>query len=80
MFYSTVSGGKLNLAGEIDDKGLKKRMDAIKLSRTLNMVGRIHADLFTQEKFLINGVDMRLRFVRSKDAFALIAKPTQAGG
>ena len=80
MFYSSVSGGKFDLAGEIDDKGLRKRMDAIKRSRTLDMVGRIHADLFTQEKFLINGVDMRLRFVRSKDAFALIAKPTQADG
>nr|KAG5685265.1 hypothetical protein BaRGS_008923 [Batillaria attramentaria] len=37
------------------------------------MIGRVHADLFSQEKFLLNGVDLRMRLTRSKDAFSLMA-------
>ena len=34
------------------------------------MMGRLHVDLFLQDKFLINGVDVK---IRSKSAFALMA-------
>ena len=37
------------------------------------MMGRLHVDLFLQDKFLINGVDVKIRLVRSKAAFALMA-------
>ena len=37
------------------------------------MMGRIHLDMFLQDKFLINGVDVMIRLVRSKAAFALMA-------
>ena len=37
------------------------------------MMGRIHVDLFLQDKFLLNGVSVKIRLVRSKDAFSLMA-------
>ena len=37
------------------------------------MNGRLHVDLFLQDKFLLNGVSVNIRLVRSKDAFSLIA-------
>ena len=37
------------------------------------MMGRLHVDMFLQDKFLINGVDVKLRLVRSKPSFALMA-------
>ena len=43
------------------------------------MVGRIHADIFSQEKYLLNKVDLRLRFIRSRDSFCLLAVPLQDG-
>ena len=36
------------------------------------MIKHLHVDVCNQNKFLMNGVDKRLRFVRSKDAFCLM--------
>ena len=36
------------------------------------MIGHLHCDLFNQHKMLIDGVEMRGRLVRSKDAFCLM--------
>ena len=41
--------------------------------RVVDMIGLLHVDLFMQDKFLINGVDVKIRLVRSKSAFALMA-------
>ncbi|XP_031781790.1 uncharacterized protein F54H12.2-like [Nasonia vitripennis] len=40
--------------------------------RYFDMIGHLHHDLFNQDKMLINGVEMRVRLVRSKDAFCLM--------
>ena len=37
------------------------------------MMGRLHVDLFLQDRFLINGVSVKIRLVRSKDTFSLMA-------
>ena len=39
----------------------------------VDMMGRLHVDMFLQDKFLINGVDVKIRLVRSKPSFALMA-------
>ena len=49
------------------------RRENILRSRLVDMIGRLHVDLFLQDKFLINGVDVKIRLVRSKPAFALMA-------
>ena len=65
-------------AVEIDDgpaanAGFVARRANILRSRVVDMMGRLHVDLFLQDKFLINGVDVKIRLVRSKPAFALMA-------
>lgn len=40
--------------------------------RPVDLIGHLHCDVFNQDKFLINGVEMRLRLTRSKDSFCLI--------
>lgn len=42
------------------------------------MIGHVHANLFNQEKFLINGVEMRVKFVRSRDSFSLLTSTDEA--
>ena len=42
-------------------------------SRIIEMMGRLHVDLFLQDRFLLNGVSVKIRLVRSKDAFSLMA-------
>lgn len=37
------------------------------------MIGRLHIDMFNQNKYLLNGVEMRLKLIRSRDAFSIMA-------
>ena len=41
-------------------------------SRVVEMMGRLHVDLFLQDRFLLNGVTVKVRLVRSKYAFSLM--------
>ncbi|KAI0214472.1 hypothetical protein LSAT2_000437 [Lamellibrachia satsuma] len=59
--------------GAAANAGFVARRENIVRSRVVDMMGRLHVDLFLQDKFLINGVDVKIRLVRSKAAFALMA-------
>lgn len=66
-------------AGDMDDvedanDGLVNRREFTAKSTPVDMLGHIHSDIFNQEKFLINGVELRVRLIRSRDAFSLLAK------
>ena len=37
------------------------------------MIGRIHGDMFFQERYMLNEVELRIRLTRSKDVFCLMA-------
>ncbi|XP_070170429.1 uncharacterized protein F54H12.2-like [Polyergus mexicanus] len=66
--------------GQIDEpvkskspnSALVRRARYIRGGRALDLVGHLHCDVFNQDKFLINGVEVRLRLVRSKDSFCLM--------
>ena len=64
MGATTVDGG---------NTGLVERRRYIAESRIVEMMGRLHVDLFLQDRFLIKGVSVNIRLVRSKDAFSLMA-------
>ena len=53
--------------------GMVERGRYLEESRVVDMMGRLHVDLFLQDIFLLNGVDVKIRLVRSKDAFSLMA-------
>ena len=59
--------------GAAANAGFVARRENIVRSRVVDMMGRLHVDLFLQDKFLINGVDVKIRLVRSKAAFTLMA-------
>lgn len=52
------------------------REKMIRNGKSVDMIGHLHCDVFNQDKFLINGVEVRLRMVRSKDEFCLMEVPT----
>ena len=58
-------------AGE--NKGLVKRASFTKSSKVVDMMGRIHSDIFFQDKLLMNRIDVRIRLVGSKDSFSLVS-------
>ena len=61
----TAADGQANL-------GLKKRYRFTRQSRVVDMVGMLHVDMFCQEKFLLNGVELKLKLHRNKNAFCLL--------
>lgn len=64
-------------AGKMDDvddanNGLSNRRTVLGTEKTIDLLGHLHCDIFNQERFLINGVEMRLRLVRTSNAFCLM--------
>ena len=53
--------------------GFVKRKRLSEKSKTIDLVGRLHSDLFFQEKLLLNGIGLRLKLVRNKDSFVLLS-------
>ena len=64
--------GALENQGAGSNRGLTQRQYFTKDARAFDMIGHLHCDLFNQDKMLINGVEMRVRLVHSKDAFCLM--------
>ena len=44
---------------------IEKRMAAVAESKPLELMGRLHLDLAMQEKYLPNGIEIRLRLNRA---------------
>ena len=76
MYFKDTAGHmdfhNLN-ADAIPNAGLRARFDKTKGSKIFEMMGPIHADIFSQNNVLLPGVEVRLKFHRSKDAFVLIS-------
>ena len=68
---------KMDTAGA-DNAGFTKRAMFTATSKTVDLFGRIHADLFHQEKLLITGVGMHVKMVRSKTPLALMSNEAGA--
>ena len=70
MYYKDTAGAMDGIAAAANDvlnKGLKAQKLLTKRNRMVDMVGTIHLDLFFQDKYLLNNINLRLRLVRSKD-------------
>src|SRR6476469_9024126 len=74
LYYKDV-GASMDKDNPLDqagrNTGLKSRHEHFNRGATVDMLGRIHSDIFFQEKFLPSDVNMRIRMVRNKDSFCL---------
>jgi len=52
------------------------RTQYIQGNHALDLIGHLHCDVFNEDKFLINGVKVKMRLVRSKDLFCLTESKT----
>ena len=75
MWYSDTAGHMDAVAGE-NNKGAKARKSRAAESKVMDMVGRLHSDVFHQGKFLLNHVEVRIKLTRSKDEFVIISDTT----
>ena len=77
LWYKDTAG-KFDVFSD-DNLGFKTRKGLAKSSGTVDMMGRLHSDLFFQDRYLLNNVDVKIRMVRSKDAFAINSTQALAG-
>ena len=64
----------LDSSSELKDyKGYATRLNYLSDSQTVELYGRLHADLLNSDKMLINGVDMNVKLTRAPVAFYLLA-------
>ena len=73
LWYKDTAGHMDATTVDCGNTGLIERQRHIAESRIVEMMGRLHVDLFLQDRFLLNGVSVKIRLVRSKDAFSLMA-------
>lgn len=74
LWVSDVAGYMDEQPGDDAKKntGLLERQACLASGKQYDLLGHLHCDIMNQDRFLINGVEVRLRLVRSKDAFCLM--------
>ncbi|XP_063991153.1 uncharacterized protein F54H12.2-like [Diachasmimorpha longicaudata] len=54
------------------NNGLAALQAFTKGGKTFDLLGHLHCDVFNQDKFLMNGVELRVRLIRAKDDYSLM--------
>ncbi len=65
-------------AGAVVNHGLKKRANLTANSNVVDLSGPLHADICFQGKYLLNGVDVKIKLHRAKDSFCLLSSEGDA--
>jgi len=71
LFYKDRAGRmeSVDLADNAANDGLLKRRALGLESRTFDMMGRLHADIFFQDRYMINEVGVKIKLTRCRDDF-----------
>jgi hypothetical protein len=74
LFYKDQAGrmDAVTLAAATRNEGFFKRNQFSDKSHLIDMMGRIHADMFFQERYMLNEVNTKIKLIRSKDVFSLM--------
>ncbi|XP_063912035.1 uncharacterized protein F54H12.2-like [Zophobas morio] len=75
LWYPDTAGSMDSV--EDANAGSKNRSVFTKESKEVDLIGHLNCDLFNQNKFLINGVELRIKLVRSRNNFALMSAGTK---
>jgi len=59
---------------EDENVGLKERRSYFTSSRPVDLMGHIHGDVFHHAKYLLNGVELKIKLTRTRDNFSLMSK------
>ncbi|XP_075707212.1 uncharacterized protein F54H12.2-like [Rhinoderma darwinii] len=73
LFYKDTAGQHQVRAIGGSNTGFTKRALMTDRSKVVEVLGHLHSDLFFQEKLILNGVDLKIKFTRCKDEFCLMS-------
>ena len=71
--YYQDTANHLESLNEAENDGFRARAAHAAAGREVDMIGRLHCDIFHQERYLLNGVDVKIRLIPSKSTFNLMA-------
>jgi hypothetical protein len=79
LFYKDEAGKMDTNDPSVDatNAGLKKRAAFTSESKEVDLVGRLHTDLFFQSRYMLNEVNTRIKLTRSKDSFCLMSSEAE---
>ena len=75
LYYKDTAGNMDSVDFEDENavnKGLTARRRMARESRVIDMMGRLHADIFFQDRYMLNEVGVKIKLIRSKDTFCLM--------
>ncbi|GBM72997.1 hypothetical protein AVEN_35107-1 [Araneus ventricosus] len=75
MFYKDTAGefDNTDVTAAGKNLGFKQRYERVKGGKIFDMCGILHIDLGTQPRLLISGTTIRVRLLKAKDDFTLLA-------
>lgn len=73
MFYRDTGGFHESTDLDGDNEGFKNRARLTAQSKKVELMGRLHTDLFFQDRLLIPGLDLKIKLTRNRDAFCLMS-------
>ena len=71
--YYQDTPGHLESMNPNTNNGFKQRKNLASQGRSVDMIGRLHCDIFHQERYLLNGVDVKIRLIPSKNSFNIMS-------
>ena len=63
---SATDGGHTGL---VEDEGTYRRVESF-----VEMIGRLHADLFLQDKYILNGVNIKKTFIGNSHLWGMLIR------
>lgn len=64
----------LSITGNSGNTGHYKRKVIAENGQSVEMYGNLHCDIFNQDKFMVNGVDMTVKLIKAKNEFVLMGE------
>lgn len=60
-------------ANAFTNEGFSKRAEMTKLTASVDMINRLHLEMFHQDRLLLNMVDLKIKLISSNPEFCLLA-------
>ena len=76
LYYRDTSHHFEDLKQDGKNSGFITRYHFAKTSKVLDLIGRLHSDVFHMDQYLLNGVDIKIRLLKSSEAFHLLSNVT----
>ena len=75
LFYEDQAGRMdvVDFGEAARNRGLSNRSRFTRGSRVVDMIGRINADIFFQNRYLLNKVNIKIKLVRNRNSFCVMS-------